>query len=245
MRSDMHKIIVERPRKGSRLKSRKTALRFSGRRVEEAVSAPDDFDGGSNRASSSRHDKWLNENLAPLGRYIRRQIGRPWDKVFSEIRQAVDTRSAVGLHVLQHIPNFVETETILVDGAVYCRGYGGLEPVYGLYVHPITGLLRDSKRSRRFRYARPAAGEPNFVFVSPTLGYEKIEGLWYRLEFQVNDPEPATWVPGFERVTVVAKQQCDKKTIRKIEDGVFGPMVRRSPCLWAYAARVTQEPNRA
>jgi len=239
----MHKVIVERPRWGSRLKSRKTALRLPGARVAEAASAPEDFDGGSTRAPSSMHDKGLNENLAPLGRFIRSQVGRPWDKVFSEIRQAIDTRSAVGLHVMQHLPNFVSTDTFLSGRIVYCRTYGSVEPVHGLYVHPVTRLLRDSGRNRR-RHAGAPVGEPNYVFVSPSLGYEKIEGLWYRVEFQLNDPcrrvtapggrvIPACWLPDFEWAISVIKKQCDKKTIRKIEQGEFGPIVRRTSSLWA------------
>jgi hypothetical protein len=39
--------------------------------------------------------KALNENLAPLRRYLLKQIGRPWNKVFSEICQNLRVDSVV------------------------------------------------------------------------------------------------------------------------------------------------------
>src|SRR5262245_20037141 len=99
MRSDMQKIIVERPRLGSSRPNRKNGGRLLAGQIGSALAAPEDYDSGPARASSRRHEKWLNENLQPLYRYLRGQIGRPWDKVYSEIRRNLDTRSALGLHV--------------------------------------------------------------------------------------------------------------------------------------------------
>jgi hypothetical protein len=229
----MHKVIVERPRLGSRQRSKKTALRLNAGRVAEAVSAGDDFDSGSSRAPASRHSKSLNEYLAPLERYLHRQIGRPWEKVLGEIRQGIDTRSAIGFHVMQHVPDFVRINTFLNGGAVYHFGrWGASEPVYGLYVHPVTGLLRWSNRKRR---VRPQPQEPNFVSVGPALQYEKRQGFWFRVELRLNDPDRlvraadgtvvrAGAVQGFERRTLVSVKQCDRKATRKIEAGEFGEL---------------------
>jgi hypothetical protein len=76
MRHDMAKIIVERPRRGAgRLRNRCKAFsedlpRFLGVR-RDAI-----------RRGGEKH---LNENLQPLWRYLERQVGRPWNKVYSEI----------------------------------------------------------------------------------------------------------------------------------------------------------------
>src|SRR5258708_27864728 len=90
MRSDMHKVIVERPRmlRGAP-RNRKTALRLNISGSALAAADGDDYDSGPRRASSARHDKHLNENLAPLRRYLESQVGRPWDKVYSEIRGGI------------------------------------------------------------------------------------------------------------------------------------------------------------
>jgi hypothetical protein len=177
MRSDMHKVIVERPRLGSALPSQKTALRFSSAKIGAAVHAAEDYDSGPRRASSARRGKGLNENLAPLRRYLMGQIGRPWRKVYGEIRQSIDARSAIGLHVLQHLEDFVSVHTALENGAVVDAGrwyrYG---PVSGLYVHPVSGLLRFSKYKPPRYNPWPEEREPNLVRVNADLQYEKSTG---------------------------------------------------------------------
>ena len=35
-------------------------------------------------------DKWLNENLSALRRYLVRNVGRPWSKVYGEISAVLD-----------------------------------------------------------------------------------------------------------------------------------------------------------
>src|SRR5579871_1071460 len=150
MRSDMHKVIVERPRiLRSKWKNLKTARRLSESERAEAVHAADDYDSGHARASSARHHKWLNENLAPLKRYLMAQVGRPWDKVYSEICRTIDTRSAIGLHVLQHVDGFIALDTFIENGKVFDRGWRYPSEVRGLYVHPVTGIIRMAKRRDR------------------------------------------------------------------------------------------------
>ncbi|HUJ49968.1 MAG TPA: hypothetical protein VLW25_07200 [Bryobacteraceae bacterium] len=221
----MHKVIVERPRLlRARWENKKTALRLTKQQSAQAMDAAEDYDSGPRRASSRRHEKWLNENLAPLRRYLMRQVGRPWDKVYGEIRQTIDTRSAIGLHVLQHLEDYVATDAFLEDGVV-CewRWRGGAVPVDGLYVHPKTGLLRFAKRRKTPRQAPPL----DTVRVSQTVQYRKIDGLWFRMEYRRAEPDEL--VPadhgklvraaelGRSSLVLVRKQQCDRKTIRQIE----------------------------
>jgi hypothetical protein len=73
MREDMYKVIVERPRRGKEGDATAARLR-------------EDFDGPMRLGMRAGYGyRSLNENLAPLRRYLHAQIGRPWDKVFSEI----------------------------------------------------------------------------------------------------------------------------------------------------------------
>jgi hypothetical protein len=225
MRSDMHKVIVERPRLvRGRWKNLKTALRLTNQQSLQAMDAPEDYDSGPDRASSRRHEKELNENLAPLRRYLLRQVGRPWAKVYGEIRQTIDTRSAIGLHVLQHLDGYVATNTFLQDGAVYEWNWRGRpEPVRGLFVHPKSGLLRLPKPRVIPREQPPV----ETVRVSDDMQYQKIDGLWFRVQYRLAQPnELVTRCDGKlvraadlgYPVTVLAgKRQCDRKTIRRIE----------------------------
>jgi hypothetical protein len=133
MRQDMQRVIVERPRIGSWRPSEKTGLRLRG-----AGEYGDDFDSGPRRVSGGRgrHNWWvqkeLNENLRPLLRFLRKSVGRSWDKVYSEIRECIDPRKAIGAHVLVHVRQYVDES-----------GRGRRD--YGMYVDPRTGILRERK----------------------------------------------------------------------------------------------------
>jgi hypothetical protein len=191
--------------------------------MRSAVESTDDYDGGPTHASSGRRDKWLNENLAPLRRYLHAQIGRPWNKVFSEIRKNLDTRSALGLHVMQHLYQFIHVRSVLHDGAIYSlHEYRcGPQPVDGLYVHPVTGLIRYIKpkpRTHRNWWEPPPDAKPDFVQLSQITAYEKLDGLWFRAEY-------TTGANGIK--ILVSKRQCDRKTIRRIERGELGRVIPR------------------
>src|SRR3954454_22265305 len=96
MREDMAKLIVERPRLGGGAKYPRNASFWQRTPPHE----------WPNRESIKKHwDAWgggrksLNENLAPLRRYLRSNLGRPWNDVFSEISERISMNSAVQLHI--------------------------------------------------------------------------------------------------------------------------------------------------
>src|SRR5258708_6483526 len=107
MRNDIKFLLVERPRIGSRKRSLKTA-----RSLKAGVEYSDDFDAGpsvlpSSIAANRWSQKELNENLRPLYQFLRKSVGKPWNKVYSEIREQIDPRRTIGFHVLQHVEQFV------------------------------------------------------------------------------------------------------------------------------------------
>jgi hypothetical protein len=84
---DMYKVIVELPRKGSRLTNASDGRIF--RSTEEVTSKI-----GIKRGHLDR--KYLNENLPPLRRFLASQVGRPWNKVYAELsRKGVLARRVV------------------------------------------------------------------------------------------------------------------------------------------------------
>jgi len=156
MRKDMDKVIVERPRLGHvgwRRKGRDRPL-F-------------DEDGAPLRARAPRSDrlvktKSLSENLAPLFRYLERQVNRPWNKVWSEICERVKPTSTVQEHVRDHVRQFVAIHTSLDDGVVMTHSeFRGVEPLKGswvrLYVDPRTGILRRNPHYKSWGRARRRA----------------------------------------------------------------------------------------
>jgi hypothetical protein len=142
MRSDMDKVIIERPRYGSARRNAKTSLRV---RLNQDL---EELDLGPNWQPSSvtrygQNGKGLTDLLGPLKRFLRKQVGRPWWKVDQEIRAAIDSRTVSGRHLLDHLSDFVWVRTVLLEGKicnVYCpsnsRFFSG-----ELYVDPRTGLL--------------------------------------------------------------------------------------------------------
>ena len=105
MRKDMHKVVIERERWGSSIRSKKTGGRV---RVAEA----EDYDGPT-RAPARQTDRMSTDVLNPLKGFLRKNIGRPWDKVYSELRQGLDARSVTGLHIFQHLEYMVQTNCVL------------------------------------------------------------------------------------------------------------------------------------
>lgn len=154
MRADMAKVIVERPRKkGWAWNKPKGYQRRLRRYGEDGAPAREGI-----KACWRDHTKSLNEHLGPLRRYLDKQVGRPWDKVFSEICAHINRSNAVQDHVRDHVEDYVTTHVILIDG-VPCNGEGGYnygKPLHQFryrpwYVCPRTGLLRRVKAPGRKR----------------------------------------------------------------------------------------------
>ena len=155
MRPDMKKIVVERPRGGSRVRNQKFGARL--RYIEDH-----DYEDQPKKARGfeSYHDGWgkeFTDVLNPLVRFLRSNVGRPWDKVYSELSANLDKRKTTGRHICQHVEQMVERECYVDEyGKVrysryrgYIFGGGDDQQVRGYYVHPRTGLLCEGRRQTR------------------------------------------------------------------------------------------------
>jgi hypothetical protein len=190
----MAKVIVERPRKKGCAWNKPKGYRRKLRRYGE--DGPPVREGI--KACWQGHTKYLNEHLGPLRRYLDKQVGRPWDKVFSEICTHIDRSNAVQDHVRDHVEDYVITHVILIDG-VPCYGKGGYgygrplhHPQFGYrpwYVCPRTGLLRRIKLVGRKRRRQPKLeSPPKYIRVSDTLQCRFRGGAWYLITLK---PLPA------------------------------------------------------
>jgi hypothetical protein len=194
----MAKILVERPRP----RSRDGSMPSNGyrKRVLKGLAHPD---GPPTRERMTAPYHWtrpFNENLAPLRRYIQSQVGRPWDKVYSEICERIDRGNVVQKHILTHLYDYVVTHVILIDGEP-CWGdphHGGYrygrplrEYVYRQlwYVCPKSGILKRVP-SRRKRQPTRRPKPPDYVRVSDRLQCRFIAGRW---ELVTLAPLPDAW----------------------------------------------------
>src|SRR5579883_3019933 len=139
MRSDMKKVVVERPRWGSRQRNRKFGARL--RYIEDH-----DYDEQPKRVSISEsyrdpdYEKEFTDVLGPLQKFLRRHVGVPWNDIYSEMCASLDKRKVTGKHVFDHLERMVEVNCYEgADGKMYTLKQDYL--VSGLYVHPQSGLL--------------------------------------------------------------------------------------------------------
>ena len=241
MRKDMSKVIVERPRLG-----RSAAGLRSGR-----TRMLTDDDGEPIKAKGAREPKkpqtktkMLNETLNPLKRYLASNVGRPWNKVYSEISEHLKPTSTVQQHVRDHIEDFVAIKTRMKSGVVMVtQRYGGERPLDEVwsyfYVHPRTGLLRknDVRKtwSTRQRDARLAAdkarAERMRVIDAKTQLHKLRDDVWWEVKLgKIGDGREvdvvlsaglSTLTPddlyGRENTRAIAKRQLNKTEIKRLK----------------------------
>lgn len=148
MRKDMAKVIVERPRSGRAAAGLKPGRT---RALVDDDGEPIKVKGAREPKGREKKTKYLNENLAPLRRYLESNVGRPWNKVYSELSLHLKPTSTVQQHVRDHIEDFVALKTRTSKGEVVVVNKWGGEVALSegrqrLYVHPRTGLLRKNER---------------------------------------------------------------------------------------------------
>ena len=226
MREDMFKVIVERPRNrwvkrnGSHYPRGELKNEFGGE-LEDAPRTQ----GYGHRY----HEKNLNENLAPLKRYLNRQVGRPWDKVYSELAEHLRLDNAVQRHVFEHVGDFVYIRTRLdAEGRVWGQGrrYGpptqltsgpGARKLESyprreaLYVHPRTGLLCKVEAEPR---RRDVQQDPDLRVIDDNTQLHRIEGIWYRIDLaKLLEPlrrMPPNYRPNFRCYDVLLRRYVDE-----------------------------------
>jgi hypothetical protein len=189
MRADMSKVIVERPRYGSRARGK-----AKGQRRREQRLGLDNLphrEGIQRRCGGDR--KRLNEHLGPLRRYLASQVGQPWDDVYADICAHLRVDSAVQDHVRDHVFGYVAVHVMFADGVLchaagrnfgqpldrWCRGNN-----CDFYVCPHTRLLKrvpqpreNTHRWRREQRQNRPAPEPR-VRLDANRHAERVNGQW-------------------------------------------------------------------
>lgn len=204
MRKDMSKKLCERPRIhdswgiGDRYERSKGKVRVNDLEIIEDEDGNETLDVNDNDSgrkfqamSLGRGDKELGENLAPLYRYLESQVNRPWDKVYSDIRENVRFDSATQLHILQHMRFYVKgsdgegKETLIEENKrIYEHSpyYGNMEIKKGdLFIHPRTGILSRYKKEPKSRFYRPTAADVKRLDTNTFLC--RIDKVWFEVVY--------------------------------------------------------------
>ena len=184
MRSDMSKVIVERPRLGGHYARR-------GRQVEDDLQVSHE----GMRAPYVRHynNKQLNENLAPLRRFLVSRVGQPWDTVYSEISANLRADNTVQQHVRDHVNQYVATHIRIdssgqiweTDGNPHLLSDGHTR----FWVDPRNGLLclnpdfrSYRRRQEEFDQARRDARAQVSRSLPGGIELRQAQGIWYEVE---------------------------------------------------------------
>jgi hypothetical protein len=226
MREDMSRVIVERPRLG-------------GDRGRKGRAVPlDDLpkqEGMRRKHVLSGDCKVLNENLSPLRRYLERQVGRPWNKIYSEIARYLRADNTVQQHVRDHLSDFVAVRARW-RFEVLNAGGGGEEPYdqlwfEPLYVDPNDGLLKRTDRLRQAkafsRALRVPSTPPDRIGLAPDRELRRIDGLWFAVTLA---PLPAPEYRAFGEIrTIPLKGYARRSPVIEME-----LTVRRlaTPAVW-------------
>jgi hypothetical protein len=192
MRTDMHKVVVERPRRGSSSKSHKWGKRIPFIPDAEYEDQPKFVSSGRKRQYGS-DCRVFTDVLGPLAGFLRSNVGRPWNKVYSELRRGLDVRKVTGLHIFDHLKQMVETDCGMgPDREV--QAWSWRYRVEGFYVHPESGLLCFAERqSARQRKKKRLLRQPiDEVKLDPCHSYRLIGGLWYWVAYEYFDGERGT-----------------------------------------------------
>lgn len=265
MRPDMSKVVTEMPRSGSgynnNARNTVTATRAKVRDYDcdDDLWAPERSGGSRSFPKLPYDSKGFTDVLGPLRGYLRKQVGRPWDKVYSEMSKYLDRRSLQGRHIWTHVWQEVDVHCYLGDdGKVYSRPrryYSRFDSPLrpdGLYVHPVTGILRWDKppRQRVLPNSRYALGRKlrlygieiekpvidDWRIVDALTVLERRAGVWLVRRYIALDPEEVLYTKtiGDRDVPVRRKDTKDAATKRLVSTRQLG---RREKALWAIISK--------
>lgn len=193
MREDMDKVIVERPRIGSRLPSRKKGYR---KYVQKA--GIDNLPSREPMLGRWRgRERWLNEHLGPMRRFLRSRVGRPWNKVHQELCEHVSFDNAVQKHVLAHVFDYVQLHVEIQGRQIISTAdwrRGTVLNAGTMYVCPNTGLLKVVRRKHQTH-------SPQRVYVGKLTQYHQRDNAWWELKLRERPDDPGElWDVWLERL---------------------------------------------
>lgn len=239
MREDMSKVVIERPRWGHSLPSKKTGQRiYRYDPDKEYEDSPKRLSGRAKYPKGATKD--FSDFLTPLKRFLQSNVGQPWDKVYSELCQHLDRRKTTGRHVFQHLEDYVSTNCFYDEaGELWIDYYWGRpEAVSQLrwyrtvfYVDPRTRLLcrvdpqdkgtcRRKHEARKQQQRRTLERKP----ISFDQSYVRLNGEWFIGDY-VQEDAPKEFEPlvarglgyfeGHRWMRLVSKRKLNQQELQR------------------------------
>lgn len=240
MKPHFGKEIIEAPRHGSRsansAKVRHYGLRrFTGNNHNDTDHL--EYNGPIRLPVSRKQEGYNNklgyksfsDVLGPLRNYLRRNCGRLWNDVYSEIAYNLGrfTKKEGLRHIISaHLD--VATNTWRGEsGKIYNDGDRGPEIVSSsyrteFYVEPETGILRTMPE---IRTAKRTPKPVEVISLGLNKEYHNINGIWFYQEYTktetkiYNGRSPLDGTPRYayvDTLTITYKKQLNKKELREL-----------------------------
>ncbi len=207
MRPDLKKVICERERTGSRdyMGGNKGVEKdFRDRDSDSEYPTLDCLPSGESMTKRLGYSKRsFSENLGALRGLIVKNVGKNWDKLYSQIcRQVSPTGSNIERHVHQHLPDFIYMQTRIgpesgkVEVMRFLRHWEPLDELrysrLDYYVHPKTRCIVRMKASSGFkaqiretRAEKERERQDVFRATSdPMIQLHRMNGLWWAITLE-------------------------------------------------------------
>ena len=181
----MDKLMVTRPRT-------RFGAHFRGLRRSRRNSRAPEHTPRREGMRGSNGSKFPSEYFAPLLRFLQKRVGTPWDEVYSEIRKRLNPRSAVHMHVMVHLDQFVVTRTWIQEGQVWGHVWEEAMRLDSRRVHffvcPKSGFLDEPRPTKR-RHSVEARVR-DIRILGPARRAIRIDGLWFEIYLAPLAPSP-------------------------------------------------------
>lgn len=183
MKKQFSKILVERPRLGGKATSEPKGY---NRDLDRIYKDEDWIEKESMRKKWKKDwsGKELNENLAPLYRFLQSRVGLLWDDVYSEISKNIKLDNPIQKHIIDHLKHMVYQNVVLENGIPYSLQYGKHKIYNGnFWVHPETGILNYIEK-RKYVYN---VNKTKIINIDENHQAHIVNNIWYSVEVKSFD----------------------------------------------------------
>ena len=167
MRADLKDVIVNTSRHKDGEKRKNSLIGFR----EEQIDALPEKQGMRRNHTGWRFE--FGDRLNPLRSFLKQNVGRPWDDVWSDVCRHNDARNVRGRHLREHVKQYV-------TGAGGQEGLGRWYRRNDFYVDD-AGILQHDDDRRRYRY------RPKYDADKCKIGdnlYERVNGCWFQIWYE-------------------------------------------------------------
>lgn len=178
----------------------------------------------------TRYGKDLSDRLSPIYEFLKKNAGRPFNKVWSEVCQNFDNRNIAGMHLRDHILQMIRSNGISKEGmADYLYRYHNWR-----FLVDDQGILRFNPENEKKWRTRVNSKPKVNKFVNTKyadFAYFYTEHGWFRTTpkylFKVNYNTKVSNEPSFTHnkdLIPVVKKYCIQKNIESVFTFVAGPI---------------------